>query len=310
VIIMSVLILIVFSAVFAIGQPTWQDLTKQAKQRQDAEDFSAAEVLRRQALNLAEKQLGPADKQLASLLAGLSFILHFEGRDTDAEPLMMRAYSIAKESGDQRLTASMLNVLGIVISGEGQKARAEPVLRRSVALLGEVESADSLDLAKAENNLATLYLDTKQFAKGEEEMRLALPVYEQHLAPNDPELAMIYGNMFTILVAQHRAAEGEPYLQHAMEIGAKAFPGTSKMANLKVCLAALEVSRNNFKEAARLLEEVISIQERVLGPEHPELAHSLAAYATVLHHLHQKSEAKNALNRANMIMKSALSDVK
>jgi hypothetical protein len=29
-----------------------------------------------------------------------------------------------------------------------------------------------------------------------------------------------------------------------------------------------------------------------------------------LHHMHQKTEAKNALNRANMILKSALNDVK
>jgi tetratricopeptide (TPR) repeat protein len=204
----------------------------------------------------------------------------------------------------------MLNVLGVVLSGEGQKARAEPVLRRSVALLDQFEDTNALNAARATNNLATLYLDTHQYAKAEEEMTRALPKYERFLGPSDPEMALVLGNMFTIFAAQHRAQEGEPYLQRALTIGRKAFPGSLKMANLEVCLASLEAQRENYKEAAVLLKGVIETQERLLGPEHPEVAHSLAAYATVLHHMHQKTEAKNALNRANMILKSALSDVK
>jgi tetratricopeptide (TPR) repeat protein len=310
VIIMSVILLIVFSALFAIGQAPWRDLSKLARQRQEADDLAGAESLRRQALQLAEKQLGPGHKELAPMLADLAFVLHFEARDAEAELLMQRAYSIAKESGDDLLTGSMLNVLGVVLSGEGQKARAEPVLRRSVALLDQFEDTNALNAARATNNLATLYLDTHQYAKAEEEMTRALPKYERFLGPSDPEMALVLGNMFTIFAAQHRAQEGEPYLQRALTIGRKAFPGSLKMANLEVCLASLEAQRENYKEAAVLLKGVIETQERLLGPEHPEVAHSLAAYATVLHHMHQKTEAKNALNRANMILKSALSDVK
>jgi tetratricopeptide (TPR) repeat protein len=69
-------------------------------------------------------------------------------------------------------------------------------------------------------------------------------------------------------------------------------------------MAALEASRENYKEAARLLEKIIAIQERVLGKEHPLLGRTLVNYAEVLRHLHQKSEAKQALNRANSILKT------
>jgi tetratricopeptide (TPR) repeat protein len=298
-------LLIIISAVFASGQ-AWQELSRLAKQSQNADDFRTAESLRREAIVLAEKQLGPADKQLTPLLADLALNLHFEARDAEAEPVAQRALSIAKESGDQRLTGLMLNILGIVLSGEGQTARAEPVLRRSVTLL----EPDSLDFARASNNLATLYLDTHQFAKAEEEMALALPIYEKRLGLEDPEVAQASGNMFTVMAARHHAAEGEPYLRRALEIGEKAFPGGLKMANLQLCLAALETARQNFKEAAHLLEKAIATQERVLGPEHPDLAHSLAAYANVLRHTHQKTEAKLAMNRANMILKTSLRDVK
>lgn len=302
---MFVLLVVVLSAVFAFGQP-WVDLATRARQRQNADDLAAAESLRREALQLAEKQLGPEDKQLAPLLGDLAMSLHLEARDAEAESFAHRAFLIAKESGDQRLQGLMLNILGVVLSGEGQKARAEPALRRSVALL----EPDSLDFARAANNLATLYLDTHQYVKAQQEMARALPVYEQHLGPYDWEFAVALGNMFTVLASEHRAAAGEPYLRRALAIGEIAFPRSLKMANLQLCLAALEESRENFKAAARLLEQVIATQERVLGPEHPELAHSLVGYSSVLRRMHQKTEAKNALNRANMILKSALSDVK
>ena len=307
---MRVVLLIVFNAVFAIGQSGWQEMTKLARQRQNADDFSGAERLRREALALAEKQLGPADKQLAPILGDLAFNLHFEGRDAEGEPLAQRALTIARDAEDRKLTGLMLNVLGIILSSEGQKARAEPVLRRSVALLEETEGADNILVAKASNNLATLYLDTHQFAKAEGEMLRALPIYEQVLGPLDPEVAVVSGNMFTVLAAQRRAAEGEPYLRKALAIGEKVFPGSLKMANLQLCLAAFEESREHFKEAAGLFEKVIATQERVLGSDHPDLAHTLAGYSSVLRRLHQKSEAKQAQNRANLIMKSVLGDVK
>jgi tetratricopeptide (TPR) repeat protein len=311
-VIMSVLLLIAFSAVFVIGQTTepWKNLSKLARQLQDSDDFAASELVRREALRLAEKKLGPDDKQLAPLLADLAVLLHFEARDPEAEPLVQRALMIAKESDDRRATGVMLNILGVVLSGEGQKARAEPVLRRSVALLEESVGSDSIDAARAANNLATLYLDTRQYAKAETEMTRALPVYQRNVRPDDPELTVALSNMFIVLTAQHRSAEGEPYLRRALAIVEKSFPGSLKMANLQICLAALEAERANLKESASLLQKAMAIQERVLGPDHPELAHALAAYSTVLRRLHQKTEAKNALNRSNMILKSALTDVK
>ncbi len=306
---MSVLLLLVFSALFTTGQ-TWQELSKLAKQRQQADDLTGAESLRRQAIQLVEKQQGPADQQLAPLLGDLALNLHFEARDAEGEPIAQRALAIAKESGDQKVTGMMLNILGIVIAGEGQRARAEPVLRRSVALLEESEGESGLNTARAINNLATLYLDTNQHAKAEAEMARALPIYEHRLDPDSPELALALSNMFAILASENRAADGEPYLRRAMAIGEKVSPVGLRMANLQICMAELEASRDNFKEAASLLEKAIATQEKILGSSHPNLAHTLAAYATVLRHLHQKSEAKNALNRANFIMKSALPDVK
>ena len=301
--------MIVLSAVFATGQDPWEELSTRAKQHQEADDFAGAESSRREALRIAEETLGPEDPRLAPLYADLALTLHFEARDADADPLAHRASAIATHSGDQRLMGVMLNVLGIVLTGEHLYDRAEPVLRRSVALLEQSEGPASIDVAKAANSLALVYLDDRQYAKAQQEEARALPIYDR-LGPDSPDVALVSGNMFTILAAQHRDAEGEPYLRRALAIGEKVFPYSLKMANLRICLAALESSRENYKEAARLLESAIATQERVLGPTHPELAHTLAGYSNVLRHMHEKTEAKIVQNRANSILKASLNDVK
>jgi tetratricopeptide (TPR) repeat protein len=304
--------LIVFGALFAPGQVRgpWEGLSRIADQRQETDHLAEAETLRREALLLAEQELGPADKQLVSLLAKLATLLNREGHASDAEPVARRAYIIADQAGDRRLIGVALNALGVVLVGEGEEARAEPVMRRSLALLEESEGPDSLDVAKAANNLASLYSEAHEYAKAEQLLRRALTVYEKHFGPDHPATALLLANMFALLTEENRAAEGETYLRRALAIGEKAFPHSLEMAHLQLCLASFEANHRNYKEAARLIEEVIATQERLLGPEHPDLGRTLSGYSSVLRSLHQKTEAKLAQNRANMILKSALPYVK
>jgi tetratricopeptide (TPR) repeat protein len=309
---MSIILLVFSGALFATGQARgpWEAPSKMADKYQDVDRLGDAEKLRREALRFAEQELGPADKQLVPLLAKLATLLDAEGKDAEAEPLAHRAYFIADQSGDRKLTGVALNALGVVLAGEGDPVRAEPVMRRSLALLEESEGADSLDVAKAANNLAALYSKAREYAKAEPLVARALKGFERYFGPDSPEIALPLANMFIVLAGQNRAAEGESYLRRALAIGEKAFPGSLQMAHFQLCLAALEANHRNYQEAARLLENVIAIQERLLGPEHPELGRSLASYSAVLRNLHQKTGAKEAQNRANMILKSALSDVK
>jgi tetratricopeptide (TPR) repeat protein len=309
---MIAFLLIVFGAVFTTGQTVspWQRLTMLANQRHEADDFAGEEKLRREALRLAQEQLGSEDLITAPLLSNIALCLHSEGRDAEADPLVREAVFMAENGGNQRLLGKMLNAMGVVLLGEYGPERAEPVMRRSVAMLEEAFGEVTYEVAQAANNLATVYADTHQYAKAERELARAIPVYEKHLGAEHPLYAMILGNMFGTLYEQNRVAEGEPYLRRALAIGEKAFPNSLNMASLQHCLAALEASHGNFKESARLLEKSIATKEKLLGPQHPDLVRSLTSYSGVLRHLHQKTEAKQVQNRADLIQKSLLGNVK
>jgi len=287
----------------ANGDPSWLAASRIAQQSQESGDLASAERLWRDALRSAREELGENHKQIAALLSNLGGVLHLEGRDREAYPLARHALVVAEASGETELIASALNELGLVLSGAGEHARAEPVLRRSLALFEQLEGEDALHTAEVANNLAVIYCDTRQYSKAEALMRRALPLYEKYFGPEDRAFAAALSNMFTILSAQRKLDEGEPYLRRALAIGEKRFPGTAAIAHVEVCLAQLEFSRGNLQESARILRAAIELQERTLGREHPEVARSLACYAAVERRLRNRTEAKEAERRANLITK-------
>ena len=92
---MSLLLVVVFSAVFATGQTTGLTM--------DADELGATESLRREALRQAEQKYGPEDKRLTPLLTNLALALHAQARDAEAEPFARRSFLIAEQSGDRAL---------------------------------------------------------------------------------------------------------------------------------------------------------------------------------------------------------------
>jgi tetratricopeptide (TPR) repeat protein len=301
------LLLLAACAIVAAGQESarWEELAHQAAERCEAEDVRGAETLSREALRMAESELGADHPQLIPLSTQLAGILHTEGRDAEAEPVLRHAVAMANSSGDSKLLGIALNALGNALHGEGQSARAEPVLRRSLALFEESEGKDALDTAKAANNLGTLYSDTGQYQKAEKEVIFALSFYEQHNAAFSSELMISLRNMFVILLGQRRLEEAESYLKRAEAIANREFPESRKMADLRFDEAILDARRGKLQEAADLLYQVIAMQERLLGSWHRELGRSLIVYSAVLRRLHHRNEAQRMKDRGTMILKAS-----
>jgi tetratricopeptide (TPR) repeat protein len=282
----------------------WASLSNVAYVIGEQGDLPGAEKLYRRVLELREKHLGPRHLDVASTLNNVAGILRQQGRYSDADALLRRALEIAEPSTDLRLTATILNTLALTLMDLHETARAEPVLRRSRALFEQVAGVDSLEVAKSTTNLANLYRQHNQAARAEVEQRRAIAIIEKQLGLEHPLLATACNNLFTILSLQDREEEGEPYLRRAIALGERAFPSGAPMLQIRANLATLEARRGRYPEAARILEEVIAAQERLLGSDHPSVGSSLARYSEVLKKLHQNGPAKRAQERANAILKS------
>jgi len=276
----------------------WLALAHSTQQLQDSGD-PAAESAWRAAVDSFAAELPPGPLPLPSRLSRFAVELHEQKHDAEAYPLAARAAELAEASGDQHMIALAQGRLGAILAGQGLYARAEPALRRSLALLQNVEGPDALDTAVAENNLAVLYSDTDRMTEAETHQRLALPAYRQFASPKSYAAAL--ANLYVILAAQHRYDEGAPFLDEALSIAEKNFPGTAAMARVQSCMAALEYNRGHFKQSAAIVKKAIALQEQTLGPSDPDLAGSLDVYAQAAHALHHDAESKQAANRAQSI---------
>jgi tetratricopeptide (TPR) repeat protein len=276
--------------------------------RQEQGDFKEAEKLYRRVLELREKYLPAESVEIASALNNVAAVLHAEARDQEADQLLRRAVLMAENAHDDRVLAASLNTLGLVLAGEGEPARAEPVLRRALAVFEKIGGADSVDAGKTLNNLAAIYSNDHELLKSEDCARRALAIYEKGLPPGHPLIGAALNNLFVILGMQKRYDEGEPYLRRALEIAERAAPDSLRTQQILGNLAALEEARGNWQTAADLLEKLIGVEERLLGPNHPSLAITLGNYSEALKHLNHKTEAKQVERRASAIMKSFRQD--
>ena len=59
-----------------------------------------------------------------------------------------------------------------------------------------------------------------------------------------------------------------------------------------------------YAEAEPLLKEALEIQEKALGPDHPQVATVLLNYASLLHKQHRRRDAAPMEKRARNIIKT------
>jgi tetratricopeptide (TPR) repeat protein len=285
----------------AFGQPVntdWNTISARADQRQIAQDFAGADSLRREALRLAESQMDKDDPRLAPLLVKLAVTLNSEEKPADAEAASHRAYSIAWNANDKRFAGLALSSLGVSLIEQGHDARAEPELRRGIALIDEAEGKGSIDAAVLGNSLVAALTNQREFASAEKELAWVLSVFEKKYGADDPQLVLPLTNMSTILISERRANDAEPYLRRALNIARKAYPNSMKLTALEENSAALEAVRGNYTAAARLYQQVLDQELKLLGPRSPQMARTLQGYAYAMGQAHQDQIARQLTHRA------------
>src|SRR5262249_61664516 len=88
--------------------------------------------------------------------------------------------------------------------------KAESLLRQALAIAAKAPGRDDLAVATLLNNLAVVRKDQGRFAEAGRLYRRALPLLEQALGPEHPEVASVYHNLGGPEAARGEDARGEP----------------------------------------------------------------------------------------------------
>jgi len=222
-------------------------------------DYSRAEPLTRQSLEICRKVLGNEHPDTASCLDYLAKLYNLMGDSTKAEPLCRQSLEICqKVLGDNHPdTAASLNHLASMYCSRGENSTAEPLYRQGLGIYMQVFGNEHRDTAMNLNNLGAMYQSMGDYANAELHFRRSAETFRKVLGDEHPNTAMSLNNLGMMYWSMGDVAKAEPLSRRSLDIF-----------------------------------------QKVLGDEHPETASSLINLADFLWRHGSKSEPRPFAERS------------
>ena len=221
----------------------WQKLNLEVRTLYGQGNYRQAVIIAKQALDIAEKDLGPDDPTVATSLNNLALLYQTQGQYAQAEPLYKRTLAIWEKvlGSDHPNVATSLNNLALLYYTQGQYVQAEQLYKRSLAIKEKALGPDHSDLALSLNNLGYLYENQGQYAQAEPLYKRALSIWEKALGPNHPNVAQCMTNL-----AELYRAQGQYVPALSLSRKASAISRERIVASGTADVAVREASKNRF----------------------------------------------------------------
>jgi tetratricopeptide (TPR) repeat protein len=262
--------------------PGWEASAKAAEELYRRKDFKGATEVGKEALEKAEKALGPDHLDVAAVLDRLAVAYSTQGQFAEAELLIKRSLAIReKAQGPDHPDVAM--TLGILALGycADRPTEAEAIFKRSLAI---IEKALGPDDPKADlflGSLAELYQDQRRYAEAGPLLKRLLAIREKSLGPDHPDVAETLHGLAELSLIQGRFAEAEALDKRALAIVEKAVgPDHPDVAARLNDLAGLYRAQGRHAAAEPLLKRSLAIMEKSSGPDDPKVADSLDELGT------------------------------
>jgi tetratricopeptide (TPR) repeat protein len=214
-----------------------------------------------------------------------------------AESILTRTIAA---SPDDYARARTLAALGSVYQDLGRLADAERSYLRAIDAGGEV--------IEPINGLASLYYETRQYAKAEKLTLRCLALLErQDISGGQLTIAQQLGNLAALYQAEHKYPEAEKlYLRALVLFEHNGSANTPENAFVLHNLASLRMAAGKPEQAAGDSERAIAIWEATLGPAHPVYAQGLADLAHLNALLGRPADSEALWNRSLAIVERTL----
>jgi CHAT domain-containing protein/Tfp pilus assembly protein PilF len=245
--------------------------------------YKEGAIVATEALNLAEKSLGPDHPDLVASLNSRARLHGVQSEYAAAEPLFKRALAIREKSlgADHPEVANSLSNLAALYSRQRQYARAEPLIQRSLAIREKSFGMDHPSVAASLNNLAALYSNQGQYAQAEPLIQRSLAIREKSLGADHPSVAASLTDLARSYFGQGLYAQAEIMYRRALTIYEKALgpDHPDLLACLNPLAELLFEARGQRDLAEALYKRALAIGEKAFGPDDPRVANSLSNMA-------------------------------
>jgi serine/threonine protein kinase/tetratricopeptide (TPR) repeat protein len=210
-------------------------------------------------------------------------------------------------AGDPEVQAGLLDAIGQASVGLGRLDDAAPLLERSLAVRRGLPP--SIELAESVEHSGWLRFLRSDYEQAEPLLREAVAMRRR--LDSGPELAASLVHLATMLTERYqstdeeRSREIESLLDEALGIYREASDGMGE-ADTLFQLAKVKKDRGDVPGAESLYRQVLSMERRLYGEGHPEVAQCRRALALTLIVQAKPDEAKALLRQALAAQRKAL----
>ncbi|CAN0092693.1 unnamed protein product [Scytosiphon promiscuus] len=310
--------------------------------------YDEADALYQRALAIDEKVLGPDHPDVASDLNYRAGLLSAQGKYAEAQLLFERALAINEVAlgVDHPSTITSRASMAVLYKNQGLFDKASPLLEEVVSAYERVQGHDHPNFASALNNRAELLQSQGKYEEAGPLYDRSLAIREKALGPDHPAVATALNNRAGLLSAQGKYGEADLLYQRALAIDEKVLgpdhPAVATDLNNRAWLLTAQVRavrifretswgphllmnrsvsrgplplknppltiQGKYDDAEPLYERSQAIREKMLGPEHPDIAQSLNNRAWLLERQCKHNEALPLFERAVSIRRKTLGE--
>ncbi len=267
----------------------------------DKGEYSTAESLYKQALEIARNTLGEKNPEYVSILNDLCLCYFRTGKYSKAEPLCKQSFEIARKilGEDHQQYAKSLNNLGSLYYYTFEDSKAEPLLKQAVEIRHKILGENHPEYGASLNNLALLFRDTGRYSEAEPLYKQALEIARNTLGENDLEYAIKLNNLSLLYRDMGEYSKAEPLLKQAVEIRHKILgENHPEYFDSIHNLCSLYLGMRLLTKAKPLYKLALEIALKIFGKNHPKYAIILNELGLVYYYAFDDLKARSLYKQA------------
>jgi len=272
--------------------------------------YADAEKTYAEALSVWDREIKKDDLNRAALLNGIGKLKRDEGRYPEAEKYYKQALAIKQKllGGSDVELAAVLDNLGGVYRDEGRFKESEAMYNKALLIDRTVLGKDHPYVGTDLNNLAGLYRDEKRYKEARPLYEQGLAIRKQALGDKHALVAKSYSGLAELESAQGNYKQALKLLQQAHDIQNRSYfnnphPDTATTLDL---LGNAYLNLGDIKSAKIALDQCVSMRQKVLAANHPDLGVALIDRARCEHDMNDEVNAEKDFAQGKEILIQAL----
>ncbi|HEX6573459.1 MAG TPA: serine/threonine-protein kinase [Gemmatimonadaceae bacterium] len=170
------------------------------------------------------------------------------------------------------LQAKMMYTIGSAYTELGLYEAASTQFDRALKLRTRALGPNDPSVAEAESAIARAKMLFGDFDAADEHFSRALAIRQATAGPADTSTAEVLAGIGALRFRQQRTDEAEAFYKRAIAIDEKSPDSLSSLARDFGGLGIVYWAKGDFDKAEPVMRRSFSMRERLLGPDHPDLA--------------------------------------